>query len=306
MPVVAGVGGQGFQGDDQAGPSAGGAQPPGAVPAGRPVPAGRGEREPGVPGRAGSGAFPVTLGFGAGAAVPDRVPVLVGDRHAPGRLGVPRGRGGEVAGQPRVDRADPAELAGPVRQAGHGGQRHGQGHPPGEPGRRRAARRPGRRRRRARAARPRPARRPPGPGPSGPGPVPSPPPRCPGGDASPCPAAGPGTRGRGARPCRPPGPALLQLPGPGGDPLVRGQHLIRGQLAAHQRGVTRILGPPLHPRVLRRGLPALLRRLGGDLHHRCERWRRAARPGSAARPGPGPCPRRRGPRRHRAGRWRGR
>ena len=47
VPVVAGVGGQGLQGDDQVRAAAGGAQPPGAVPAGRPVPAGRGEREPG-------------------------------------------------------------------------------------------------------------------------------------------------------------------------------------------------------------------------------------------------------------------
>src|SRR5215813_476664 len=47
IPVVAGVGGQGFQGDDQVRPGAGGAQPPGAVAAGRPVPAGGGEREPG-------------------------------------------------------------------------------------------------------------------------------------------------------------------------------------------------------------------------------------------------------------------
>src|SRR5690242_21528070 len=56
VPVVAGVGSQGFQGDDQAGPGAGGAQPPGAVAAGRAVPAGRGEREPGFSRRSGSGA----------------------------------------------------------------------------------------------------------------------------------------------------------------------------------------------------------------------------------------------------------
>jgi hypothetical protein len=34
VPVVAGVGGQRFQGDDQVGPAAGGAQPPGAWPPG--------------------------------------------------------------------------------------------------------------------------------------------------------------------------------------------------------------------------------------------------------------------------------
>ena len=54
-------------------------------------------------------------------------------------------------------------------------------------------------------------------------------------------------------------PGLLQLPGPGGDPLVRRQHLIRGQLPAHQRGVAGVLGPPLHPGELRRRLPPLPR-----------------------------------------------
>src|SRR6185312_14998533 len=39
VPVVAGVGVQGLQGDDQVRPAAGGAQPPGAVPSGRSVPA---------------------------------------------------------------------------------------------------------------------------------------------------------------------------------------------------------------------------------------------------------------------------
>src|SRR6185437_3207394 len=93
VAVVAGVGVQGFQGDDQVRPLAGGAQPPGAVAAGRPVPASRGEREPGVPGRAGSGAFPVGPGFGPGAAVPDGVAVLVGHGHAPGCLRVARDGG---------------------------------------------------------------------------------------------------------------------------------------------------------------------------------------------------------------------
>ena len=53
----------------------------------------------------------------------------------------------------RVDRADPAELAGAVCEAGHGGQRDGQGDPPGEPGGYRAAGRPRRRWRRVRAFR---------------------------------------------------------------------------------------------------------------------------------------------------------
>src|SRR5215469_14235557 len=38
-------------------------------------------------------------------------------------------------------------------------------------------------------------------------------------------------------------PGPLQLPGPPADPLVRGQHLIRRQLPAHQRGVAGVLGP---------------------------------------------------------------
>src|SRR5690348_11216693 len=50
VPVVAGVSGQGLQGDDQVRPGSGGAQPPGAVPAGRPVRAARGEGEPGLSG----------------------------------------------------------------------------------------------------------------------------------------------------------------------------------------------------------------------------------------------------------------
>src|SRR6185312_9874063 len=55
VPVVAGVGGQRLQGEDQVRSRSGGAQPPDA---GRAVPAGRGEREPGQVRRAGSGAFP--------------------------------------------------------------------------------------------------------------------------------------------------------------------------------------------------------------------------------------------------------
>ena len=64
-------------------------------------------------------------------------------------------------------------------------------------------------------------------------------------------------------------PGLLQLLRPGGDPLVGGQDLIRGQLAAHQGGVAGVLGPPFHPGVLGRGLPPFLRLLGGDFHHGC-------------------------------------
>src|SRR6185437_9395819 len=75
--VVARVGGDRVDRHDQAG--SGGAQPPGSVPAGRPVPAGRGEGEPR---RAGPGALPGVLGFGPGAAVGDGVALLVGDRYA--------------------------------------------------------------------------------------------------------------------------------------------------------------------------------------------------------------------------------
>ena len=182
--VVAGVGGDRVDGDDQVRAVSRGGQPPGSVPAGRPVPAGRGEGEPGLSRRAGACAVPLVLGFGPGAAVGDGVPLVVGDGQAPRGLRVRRGGGGQVAGQPRVDRAEAAELAGPVRQAGQGGQRDGQRDPPGEPGR----------------GRPR-WPRPPGEAPSG-------------GDGSLCPGAGPGRRGRGAGPCRPPAPPCA-APSPG-------------------------------------------------------------------------------------------
>ena len=130
MAVVAGVGGDRVDRDDQVRPGSGGVQPPGAVPARRAVPAGGSKGEPR---RAGAGALPVTPGFGAGAAVGDGVALVVGDGQAPGGLRVGCGGGGEVAGQPRVDRAQPGELAGTVGQAGQGGQRRGQRDPAGEP-----------------------------------------------------------------------------------------------------------------------------------------------------------------------------
>ena len=55
---------------------------------------------------------------------------------------------------------------------------------------------------------------------------------------------------------------------PRGDPLIRRQHLVGRQLPAHQRGVAAVLGPPLHPGVLRRVLPPLLRLLRRDVHDR--------------------------------------
>ena len=63
----------------------------------------------------------------------------------------------------------------------------------------------------------------------------------------------------------PSSPAGTQFLGPRGDVLVGGQGLGRGQLAAHQRRVPGVLQPPLHPRVLRRGLPPFLRLLRGGL-----------------------------------------
>ena len=64
----------------------------------------------------------------------------------------------------------------------------------------------------------------------------------------------------------PPRPADTQFGRPGRDPLVRGQHLVRRELAAHQGGVAGVLGPPLDPGLPGGRLPALPRLLGGDFH----------------------------------------
>ena len=56
--------------------------------------------------------------------------------HAPARPRVPGRRGGQVTGQPRVDRPDPAHLARPVRRPGQVRQRHRQRAPDREPARR--------------------------------------------------------------------------------------------------------------------------------------------------------------------------
>src|SRR2546426_1358760 len=100
-PVIAALGGDRVEGDDQVWAASGGAQLPGAVTAGRPGLAGGGEGEPapwGAAGAAGAAgwvasvrragfttfrSFPVTLGFGSGTAVPDGVPLRVGHRDAP-------------------------------------------------------------------------------------------------------------------------------------------------------------------------------------------------------------------------------
>ena len=228
------------------------------------------KENPAPPGGPGPGAFPAALGSGPGAAVADGVAVLVGDRHAPGRLRVPRGRGDQVAGQPRVDRAEPAQLAGPVREPGRGAQRHGQRDPPDEPapgaaGRPRA-RRPVRPAGRAIAVLPGGVR---GPGGAGPGVL----------------AEDQVEEGAGAQLVHPAvQPGLLELARPPADPLVRGQHLIGRQLPPHQRRVARVLGPPLHPREPRRGLPPLPRLLRGDLDHRPGDGR--AQPARGQPPGP--------------------
>ena len=86
-------------------------------------------------------------------------------------------------------------------------------------------------------------------------------------------------------------PGLAQLARPPGDPVTDRQHLVRRQLPARQRGVPGVLGPPLHPREPRRGLPPLPRLVRGGLHHRAgDRGAQAARgqpPGPVQHPGLG-------------------
>ena len=55
-----------------------------------------------------------------------RVSLIVGDGYAPGSAGIPDGRGGQVAGQGRVDRADRAELPRPVGETQQGNERNRQ------------------------------------------------------------------------------------------------------------------------------------------------------------------------------------
>src|SRR6516164_231326 len=75
VPVVARSGNDGVEGDPPVWPGSGGAEPPGAVSAGRAVPAGGSEGEARPVPVSGSGAFPAALGCGPGAAVADRVAV---------------------------------------------------------------------------------------------------------------------------------------------------------------------------------------------------------------------------------------
>ena len=127
--VVAVAGGDRLECDQEIPLSAGtGPEPPGSVPAGRAVLAGGREGEPwAVP-------VPVVFGFGPGAAVPDSMPVLVGDGHAPGRLGILGGGAGQLAGEGGVDEANSVHLAGLAPRCspwrlqttrGYPGSRHG-------------------------------------------------------------------------------------------------------------------------------------------------------------------------------------
>src|SRR4029077_15498605 len=98
----------------------------------RPVPAGvayGGQGKPGSTRRIRPAGFASPRG--PGAAVPDRVPVPVGDRDAPGGPGVAARGAGQAPGEVRVDGPDPAQLTRPVRPPGHGGLGDGQGNVPG-------------------------------------------------------------------------------------------------------------------------------------------------------------------------------
>ena len=140
VPVVAILGAERVEGDPQVRPVSGGAQPPGTVPARRPVLIRGGEREPRRPlTLLAPGFFHATPGPGTGASVPDGVSLPIGDRHAPGCLRVAGGRAGQVTGQPRVDRPDAGDLARPAGQVKQRGQRDGQVDRRGERGRARGA-----------------------------------------------------------------------------------------------------------------------------------------------------------------------
>ena len=229
VPVLAVPGVQGVDRHDPVRPGSRGAQPPGAVAAGRAVPAGGGEAEPGpARRRPGPARFLWLLGSGRAQPCPTAWPcwsvtvthhVVFGFRAA----AVARSRASQGSTGPM-----PGQLAGPVGQAGRGAQRDGQGDPPGEP----ARRAPGRARARGAARRRRRPSRLRGPGARGRESLPR-------------------SRSRNARArsssIPPSSPALLQLTRPRADPLIRGQHLIRRQFPAHQRGVAGVLRPPLHP-----------------------------------------------------------
>src|SRR5215472_12346362 len=121
-------------------PGDAGGEPPDAVAAWRAGLAGGGEGEPGLTGRVRPSGharfvpFGGAGGCGSGAAVADGAALAVGDGHAPGGARV-TGRGpSQLPGQVGVNRPDPGNLTGPVRQVQQGGRRDGQGDPPREPG----------------------------------------------------------------------------------------------------------------------------------------------------------------------------
>ena len=92
-PVITGPGCPGIELDDQVRPGPRGPQPPGPVPARRPLPSlgGEAESRPSVrwsrPGFPGFFRLPWPLGAGRAHPCPDRVAVIVGHCHAPRRTG---------------------------------------------------------------------------------------------------------------------------------------------------------------------------------------------------------------------------
>ena len=142
------------------------------------------------------------------------------------------------------------KLAGPVGQAGQGGERGGQGDPAGEPRGRRAGLRwrlapPGREswpRSRSSKARAR---------------------------SSSVPPSSPAAFSSWAR-------AVIRS--------SAASTSVRGQFPARQRGVAGVLGPPFHPGEPRRGLPAFPRLVRGGLHNGA--GDRGAQPAGGQPPGP--------------------
>src|SRR6202035_2718732 len=98
--VVAVLGGEGVDGDEQVRAGPGDPQDPGAVAAGWPVAAGGGGRvSPCVPFPVG-GVVAVVVGWWPDAAVAGGVTLLVGEGHAPAGFRVGGGGAGQVAGEP--------------------------------------------------------------------------------------------------------------------------------------------------------------------------------------------------------------
>ena len=190
----------------------------------------------------------------------DGAALAVGDGQAPAGPGAGRRGAGQVAGQPRVDGSQAGDLAGPIGQVEQGGQRDGQVGAAGVPGREH----PGPRRRR-----PRRAGRAFGGGTAGGGPgIGVQAAGLFGGRAGLAFRGGGGGAGVGVQEQIQVGagaqlvhaalqPGLLQLPGPPGNPLVRGQHPVGRELTAGQRGVAGVLGPAFHPGVAGRVLTPL-------------------------------------------------